>query len=33
MEGIDALPLVTVPGNLGEANSLVGLWQCLEGLT
>jgi len=33
MESIEALPLVTVPGNLGEADSLVGLWQCLEGLT
>ena len=32
VEGIEALPLVTVPGNLGEADTLVRLWQLLEGL-
>jgi len=31
VEGIEALPLVTVPGNLGEADTLVRLWQRLEG--
>ena len=32
VEGIEALPLVTVPGNLGEADTLVGLWQRLGGV-
>ena len=32
LQGIEALPLVTVPGNLGEADTLVRLWQRLEGL-
>jgi uncharacterized protein YgbK (DUF1537 family) len=31
-EGIEALPLVTVPGNLGESDTLVRLWQRLEGV-
>jgi uncharacterized protein YgbK (DUF1537 family) len=31
LQGIEALPLVTVPGNLGEADTLVRLWQRLEG--
>ena len=32
LQGIEALPLVTVPGNLGEADTLVRLWQRLEGV-
>jgi uncharacterized protein YgbK (DUF1537 family) len=32
VQGIEALPLVTVPGNLGGADTLVRLWQCLEGV-
>ena len=30
LQGIEALPVVTVPGNLGEADTLVRLWQRLE---
>jgi uncharacterized protein YgbK (DUF1537 family) len=32
LEGIEALPLVTVPGNLGAADTLLRLWRSLEGL-
>ena len=32
LQGIEALPVVTVPGNLGEPNTLVRLWQRLEGV-
>jgi uncharacterized protein YgbK (DUF1537 family) len=32
LDGIEALPVVTVPGNLGEPDALRRLWQHLEGV-
>jgi uncharacterized protein YgbK (DUF1537 family) len=32
VQGLEALPLVTVPGNLGEADTLVRLWELLAGV-